>query len=187
MRNPLSTASKEPLANPAKGDGFSSGALTVQAARARAAASMVGATRMEILLSGGRVTLPQDPQVVARVAGHDPREGPDRHRLPARRPDLRPPGFPEAAQEGQVRLPDEGELIQELPERDPVRRSRRHVLVLVERRQGRRLAPAEAERPVAEDTLGVDEVPEHLPEAPLALGVSKGLPVWTHQRGCPPH
>jgi hypothetical protein len=90
--------------------------------------------------------------------------------------DPRPVAGREPAQEGQVRLPDESELLDQLPERDRVRARGGDVRVLVEGGQRRRLAPAEAERPVAEHALGVDEVPEDLPEAPLALGVPPGLP-----------
>ncbi len=88
----------------------------------------------------------------------------------------------QAAEDDQVPLAHEGELLDELRERDRVRARRDDVLVLVERGQGRLLATAEAEGPVAEDALAVDEVADHLPEAPLAFGVPVALLLGRHRR-----
>src|SRR5512139_1961110 len=98
MRKPLSSATNDPLASSA---GALPGALTVQAVAAATArrARTNGSRRMVAPSSpsGDRVPLLQDLQVMTRVPGHDPRQGPDRDRLPARGPHARPLGFPEPA------------------------------------------------------------------------------------------
>ena len=141
MRKPFSSAVNDPLARPPAALGTGG--------------------------SGHPVSLPEDRGVVARVAGHHPGEGAHRHRLAARDPELRPLAGVEAEEEGQVRLPDEVELLDQLPQRDRVRSGGVHVVVLVEGGERRLLAATEAEGPVAEHALGVDQVAEHLADVPL--------------------
>ncbi len=73
----------------------------------------------------------------------------------------------ETSEHQQVAPPDRLELVQQAGPRPPVELRRGNVVVLLEARQIRAVAARKAQRPVGENALGIDQVPQHLPHAPL--------------------
>jgi len=74
--------------------------------------------------------------------------------------------------------PHVGELVDQIGERPLVEGRAVHVRVFVHRRQRLRVAAGDAEGAVQEDALGVGDVPDDLPGAPLAVGVAKPCAVF---------
>ncbi len=116
-------------------------------------------------------------EVVARVTDEDRRESAGRTGMRGRGADMLHLGRVEAAEREEIAAADEKQLVEEGREGDRMSPGRRRVGILVEGRQGRPIAAADAERAVAEDALGVDQVVEEFADAPLSCFVAPGLPI----------
>src|SRR5262245_61689866 len=123
------------------------------------------------------ITLPDHGAVMDHVAGHDVGEGPHTERIPARGSAPLPRLPRQVAEESETRGPDGAELLQVTRPGHRVgsRASRRDVLLVA--RQRALQAAGEPEGAERHQPLDVVQVPEHLAQAPLVLGVAEQGPL----------
>src|SRR5688572_32157579 len=110
------------------------------------------------------------------VTRHDERQGAHRRRAAVCRTGPAPGGLVEAAQHDEIGFPQPGEFVDQIREAAAIEAGMRDVLLFIEAREVGVLTAADAERPVSEHPLGVANVAEYLPDAPLPGGVAERFP-----------
>ncbi len=105
--------------------------------------------------------------MVAHVAGHDVRGRPRRHRVAVGDAAAQQRLGGEAPEHDEVGAADVAELVRKRAEGAAAPVGVCHVVVLLVPGERRRVSAGEAERAIAEDPLGVGDVAENLPHAPL--------------------
>ena len=80
--------------------------------------------------------------------------------------------------QGEVAAPNVHEFFEELRQRAAIMTSMRRVVILVETGQGYGFPARYTERPIPKYPLGIDDMTQDLPNAPLAGSITKASSLW---------